>query len=319
MNWCENRFTITAKSVCIEVMLEWVSGSTVPLYRHVVLQGIQFFLAGCAGMLRPVTLTTFPACQQLVRHGAGLSTDANKAYEQWLTLLADNAYLTSDTVRTLMQLYAQSGLATKTWESFAPAARDIMTGLMQRQRDDWFCPVNTDPNAAVIDGEAFWQSLQTYPQQSRPCDLLMILPSRLGSEISGNDGLLSGVTSRYDLYSTIHGTPEPAGQNVCWTRDDVNRLVVTFDTLWAPLSGEVTGELSAQFDAEVRHSFSEPVNGIHGYNCYDQGDHVDSRSTPPDGEDSGRIHVLAPAEAPVSLPAPPAARTGHQSYEQRRG
>jgi hypothetical protein len=319
MNWCENRLTITAKSVCIEVMLEWVSGSAVPLYRHVVLQGIQFFLAGCAGILRPVTLTTFPACQHLVRHGTGLSTDANKAYEQWLKLLSENAYLTSDTVKTLMRLYEQSGLATKTWESFPPAARDIMTGLMQRQHDDWFCPVNAGPESAGIDGETFWQSLQTYPQQSRPCDLLMILPSRLGSEISGNGSLLSGVTSTYDLYSAIHGTPLSAGQNLAWYRDDVNRLVVTFDTLWAPPSGEVTGELSATFDAEVRHSFSEPVNGIHGYNCYDQGDHVDSRQSPPEGEESDRIHVLPPADVPVSLPAPQATTTERQSYEQRRG
>lgn len=319
MNWCENRLTITAKSVCIEVMLEWISGSAVPLYRHAVLQGIQFFLAGCAGVLRPVSLTTFPACQQLVRHGTGLSTDANKAYEQWLTLLEENAYLTSDTVKTLTRLYEQSGLATKTWESFPPQARDIMTGLMLRQRDDWFCPVNTGPDSAGIDGEAFWQSLQTYPQQSRPCDLLMILPSRLGSEISGNGGVLSCVASTYDLYCAIHGTPVPAGQNVGWYRDDVNRLVVTFETLWAPPSGEVTGELSAQFDAEVRHSFSEPVNGIHGYNCYDQGDHVDSRKSPPEGEESGRIHVLPTADVPVPPPASQMATTERQSYEQRRG
>lgn len=319
MNWCENRLTITAKSVCIEVMLEWVSGSAVPLYRHVVQQGIQFFLAGCAGLLRPVTLTTFPACQQLVRHGTGLSTDANRVYEQWLKLLDENVYLTSGNVKTLMRLYEQSGLAAKTWEDFPPAARDIMTGLMQRLRDDWFCPVNTGPDFAGINGDAFWQTLQTYPQHSRPCDLLMILPTRLGSEISGNGGLLSGVTSTYDLYSTIHGAPLSAGQNAGWYRDDINRLVVTFDTLWVPPSGEVTGEISAQFDAEVRHSFSEPVNGIHGYNCYDQGDHVDSRTFPPEDEESGRIHVLPTTDEPESLPAPQMATTEHQSYEQRRG
>lgn len=317
MNWCENRLTITAKSVCIDVMLEWVSGTAVPLYRHAVLQGIQFFLAGCAGVLRPVTTTSFPTCQQLVRHGTGLSTEANKAYEQWLKLLGENAYLTSDVIRTLEQLYQQSGLATKTWASFPSAARDIMTGLMQRQSEEWFCPVNACPDD--IDGEQCWEFLRTFPQHSRPCDLLMILPSRLGSEISGNGALLSGGIQTYDLYCNIHGVPLPAGQNTCWQRDDVNRLVVTFDTLWAPPSGEVIGELSAQFDAEVRHSFSEPVNGIRGYNCYDQGDHVDSRKSPPDSEECDRIHALPVTDAPVALPASPATAMELRSYDQRRG
>ncbi|MCT4711367.1 DUF1281 domain-containing protein [Enterobacteriaceae bacterium H11S18] len=319
MNWCENRLTITAKSVCIDVMLEWVTGSTVPSYRHAVLQGIQFFLAGCAGILRPVTLTSFPACEQLVRHGTGLATDGNKAYEQWLTLLGENVFLTSDHLKTLAQLYQRSGLESKTWDMFPPAARSIMTGLMQRQADEWFCPVNFDPEQGITDGGPYWEYLQTYPQQSRPCDLLMILPSRLGSEISGNSALLSGVAETQELYACIHGTPLPAGQNVNWQRDDINRLVVTFDTQWAPPSGEVTGELSSKFEAEVRHSFSETVNRIHGYNCYDQGDHVDSRRSPPDGEESGRIHVFPPVDEPQPEPPAPTAEAEHRTYDQRRG
>ena len=37
------------------------------------------------------------------------------------------------------------------------------------------------------------------------------------------------------------------------------------------------GELSSVFDCEIRHWYSEPKNGINGYDCYDGGEHMDSK------------------------------------------
>lgn len=50
--WCQNRFEITGKSVCIDVLLQWINGADTPRYRHAILQSIQLFLAGCAGCQR---------------------------------------------------------------------------------------------------------------------------------------------------------------------------------------------------------------------------------------------------------------------------
>ena len=49
--WCHNRLEITGKSVCIDVMLQWINGTDGPRHRHAVQQSIQLCLAGAAGLL----------------------------------------------------------------------------------------------------------------------------------------------------------------------------------------------------------------------------------------------------------------------------
>lgn len=77
--WCHNRLEITGKSVCIDVMLQWIKGTDVPRHRHAVQQSIKLFLAGAAGILKPVRTTSYPPCQGLVRAGTGLSTAAGQS------------------------------------------------------------------------------------------------------------------------------------------------------------------------------------------------------------------------------------------------
>ncbi len=52
--WCQNRFEITGKSDWIDVLLQWINGADTPRYRHALLQSIQLFLEGLAGILKPV-------------------------------------------------------------------------------------------------------------------------------------------------------------------------------------------------------------------------------------------------------------------------
>ncbi|EGI6767369.1 DUF1281 domain-containing protein, partial [Escherichia coli] len=51
--WCQNRFEITGKSVCLDVLTQWIEGCEIPRYRHAIQQSIQLFLAGCAGLVKP--------------------------------------------------------------------------------------------------------------------------------------------------------------------------------------------------------------------------------------------------------------------------
>lgn len=51
--WCQNRFEITGKSVCLDVLTQWIEGCETPRYRHAIQQSIQLFLAGCAGLVKP--------------------------------------------------------------------------------------------------------------------------------------------------------------------------------------------------------------------------------------------------------------------------
>ncbi|WFQ81602.1 hypothetical protein PXH59_17420 [Xenorhabdus sp. SF857] len=48
--WVTNQLDITGKSVCIDVMQQWVCGEEIPRYRQAVLQSLRLFLAGCAGI-----------------------------------------------------------------------------------------------------------------------------------------------------------------------------------------------------------------------------------------------------------------------------
>ncbi|WP_368269340.1 DUF1281 domain-containing protein, partial [Escherichia coli] len=159
------------------------------------------------------------------------------------------------------------------WGNLPENAREIITALMRCQYSDWFGLVGL---SELIDAEACWSRLSDYPEQAQPCDMLMVIPSRLATELNGSGGLLQGISTTTSLYSRIYGVEWPSGHNVRWVRDEMSSLVLLTDTPWYPPSGELVGEISKVFDCEIRHWYSEPVRGIQGYNCYDGGEHTDS-------------------------------------------
>ena len=66
------------------------------------------------------------------------------------------------------------------------------------------------------------------------------------------------------------------------------------------------------FDCEVRHSYSEPVSGLSGYDCYDGGEHVDGHKGTAGASQPGQVLYLVSDEP--ALPAQEAA-----SYREVRG
>ncbi|HEI2455704.1 TPA: DUF1281 domain-containing protein [Escherichia coli] len=271
--WCKNRFEITGKSVCLDVLTQWIEGGEIPRYRHAIQQSIQLFLAGCAGLVKPTRTTQYPPYPALVRHGTGMSSPANQAFEQWLGLLLKDAVLDDETIKAIDRLYHQSCIGAVRWGNLPDNAREIITMLMARQFSDWFGLVGV---SEYIDAEACWNRLSEYPEQAQPCDMLMVIPSRLATELNGSGGLLQGISTTTSLYSRVYGVEWPSGHNVRWVRDEMSSLVLLTDTPWYPPSGELVGEISKVFDCEIRHWYSEPVRGIQGYNCYDGGEHTDS-------------------------------------------
>lgn len=271
--WCQNRFEITGKSVCLDVLTQWIEGCEIPRYRHAIQQSIQLFLAGCAGLVKPTRTTQYPPYPALVRHGTGLSSPANQAFEQWLGLLVKDAVLDEETIKTIDRLYHQTCIGAVRWGNLPDNAREIITALMRCQYSDWFGLVGLSEH---IDAEACWSRLSDYPEQAQPCDMLMVIPSRLATELNGSGGLLQGISTTTSLYSRIYGVEWPSGHNVRRVRDEMSSLVLLLDTPWYPPSGELVGEISKVFDCEIRHWYSEPVRGIQGYNCYDGGEHTDS-------------------------------------------
>jgi hypothetical protein len=293
--WCHNRFEFTGKSVCLDVLTQWITGADVPRHRHAVQQSIQLFLAGCAGILKPVRTTSFPPFQGLVRGGVGLSTPTNQAFEQWLGLLLKDAALNGETIKCIDRLYQQSGLASLKWESIPASARDIIAELITRQYADWFglASSNAEPDVA-----SSWQRLCQYPQRSQPCDMLAVIPTRLITELNGSIGLMKDIATTTTLYGRLYGTEWPSGQAVKWQRNTPNSLTLQMCTPWSPPSGAVIGEMSGLFDCEVRHHYNESVSGIRGYDCYDQGEHVDSMKELSEELQPGQVLYLVSNELP---------------------
>ncbi|MCX8959122.1 DUF1281 domain-containing protein [Erwinia psidii] len=306
--WCHNRFEITGKSVCVDVLTQWITGSDAPGYRHAIQQSIRLFLAGNAGVLKPTCTGACPLFPGLVSHGTGASTVANLAYEQWLGLLLKDAVLDTETVRLTERLYHQSGLGALKWENIPTPSREVMGELFTRQGAEWFgmATFSDAPDPALC-----WERLGLYQERSQPCDMLAVIPTRLAAELNGNGGLLAGASTTESLYIRQYGVAWPSGHDVTWQRPGPNGLTLRFDTPWVPPCGEVIGEISAIFDCEVRHHYEEPVSGIRGYDCYDLGEHVDGHKGQPaalSGQilslfgNDGKVDAGSPAAAPAKLP-----------------
>ncbi|PHM22848.1 DUF1281 domain-containing protein [Xenorhabdus budapestensis] len=298
--WITNQLDITGKSVCIDVMQQWVCGEEAPRYRQAVLQSLRLFLAGCAGILKPTKPLTYAPYPALIR-GTTAQTAQHLAFEQWLMLLQDNALLTGDTIKRIDHLYRQSGLSLLRWENIPEPAREIIASLLIRQYTDWFGMVSWSDSP---DTGACWDRLNVSPTSAQPCDMLMIMPTRLATEINGSSGLLKGIASTVQFYDEHYGLEWPFGHHVRWERRNVSSLTVRFDSPWAPPSAELMGELSAMFDCEIRHWYSEPSGSLKGYDCYDQGEHVDSGNGLPGRENRPALYLVNGEQPEISQALP---------------
>ncbi|CDG16832.1 DUF1281 domain-containing protein [Xenorhabdus doucetiae] len=298
--WCTNQLEITGKSVCIDVMQQWVCGEELPGYRQAVLQSRRLFLAGCAGIFKPTKPQTYTPYPELIR-GTAAPTAHNLAFEQWLKLLQDNVPLSSNNIKLIDSLYRQSAISLMRWDSVPEPARVIIARILTRQYADWFGMAGW--SEAINIGEC-WDRLNDSPESTQPCDMLMIMPTRLATEINGNSGLLKGVATPAQFYTQQYGFEWPFGHRVHWARRHVSSLTVSFDSPWVPPAAELMGALSAIFDCEIRHWYSEPVNGLKGYDCYDQGEHVDSGSGLSGRENRPALYLVNSEKANANLPVP---------------
>ena len=95
-NWCANRLRVTGLAENVSKVRALMRGEVRPLYARAEAEGIQLFLAGCAGLLRPVTDETYAPYPALTAAGRGENTPANAAFTAWLTQLRDGAELTEE-------------------------------------------------------------------------------------------------------------------------------------------------------------------------------------------------------------------------------
>lgn len=272
-DWCTNHLVVTGQSAFVDELQLWVTGNIVPRYRHAVLQSRRLFLAGVAGILKPIKPAFYPPYPGLLGKGTGASSPQNQAFENWLGLLQKDVYLTVENIRLIERWYCQSGIEAVKWENIPLTAQQCMANVLHRKYADWFGMVGVSEE---LDPGGCWSAMVVASNRTVPCDMMAIIPSRLTAEINGSEDFLKGMSSTTSLYGRQYGTEWPAGQNVTVVRECTSCLIVQFDSLGYPPTGELMAALSALYSCQIEHAWHVDETGRKGYDCYDLGEHVKS-------------------------------------------
>lgn len=280
-NWCCNRLRVSGYSEDIGQVRALFAGGGYPSYARASAEGIQLFLAGCAGVLRPVdgahyapypALTDtkgYPSCagEKLAGHD---DVSGNQAFTLWLSCLREGVVLTEARCAYLHELWLASGLTERTWETLTAEQQAVIVTLWQEKYHDWrgtFCTHNP--------AEA-WNRLcrgEAVTHQAVPFDMLLLCPPRLDVEINGyNGGLFSGVPWGFTDTTARCGTKWPYAHdlNISWS--GATTFDADFDTPWSPPSEAVLTALSARYGVTVEHWYAEAGCDYCGYASYTGGE-----------------------------------------------
>lgn len=275
-NWCANRLRVTGLAENVSHVRALMEGNERPLYTRAEAEGIQLFLAGCAGLLRPVTDETYAPFPALTAAGPGEDTPENRAFTQWLVQLRDGAELTDKTCYRLHDLWLATGIRSRKWDVLDDEAQAVMNSLWNRKFFDWSGVrgstvsefwIRTSDCDAIADGSAEF-------------DMHLLLPTRLDVEINGfNGGLLDGIPGGYEFYIAQYGVKWPGGYALEVGDCGPDFLEVDFDTPWSPPDGRVFEALSKRFSVTVEHWYAESGCSFCGFALYSDGELTDSLSS----------------------------------------
>ena len=141
----------------------------------------------------------------------GIASSQNLAFEHWFGMLKADVPLTGENIRLIERLYRQSGIDAVKWENSPNVAKERMADVLSRQYADWFGLVEVSPD---IDAGICWERLSVMPGYTAPCDMLMLILTRLATELNGSGGLLRDVPSTTALYGRQYGVEWPAGHAI---------------------------------------------------------------------------------------------------------
>lgn len=275
-NWCANRLRVSGSEENVEQALKFVRGGGRPAYGRAVLQGIGFFLAGCAGLLRPVSAVDYAPFPGLTAAGRGEKTPENRAFTAWLNRLQAGCLLTDKACASLNGLWLTVAGRLPDWSALTDAQRDAMNALWKRQYFDWR---EASGAADVVAAWAAVRDAENRGATSPPLDMLALCPPRLEVEINGFNGrLLKGVTAGYDDYVHRYGTKSAAAYELNISRHDVAAFDADFDTPWSPPSEAVLAALSARFNVTVDHFYAEAGCDYCGFALYSDGEQTEACS-----------------------------------------
>ena len=104
-NWCANRLYFYGEEADIAGIRNLLSGELTSHFLRAEQEGIQLFVAGCAGILRPVEDFTYAPFPALTQAGKGSNSPENIAFSRWLTSLQEEVELSKDNCHLLHRLW----------------------------------------------------------------------------------------------------------------------------------------------------------------------------------------------------------------------
>lgn len=163
LSWCQNRLEITGKSVCLDVMQPWI-----------------------AGILKPVRAVDYAPYPMLTASGTGAQTSPDQAFQHFIELLEQDAWLDTKTLSRMEKITLQSGIDALRLEAIPFSARQIMAQLMVVHYADWFDVAGA---GGQFDPQERREWLSIMLETTCPCDMQMVMPSRLTTELNGDTAL----------------------------------------------------------------------------------------------------------------------------------
>ncbi|EMM3430055.1 DUF1281 domain-containing protein [Klebsiella aerogenes] len=103
-NWCANRLYFYGEEADIAGIRNLLSGELISHFLRAEQEGIQLFVAGCAGILRPVEDFTYAPFPALTQAGKGSNSPENIAFSRWLTSLQEQVELNKDNCHLLVSV-----------------------------------------------------------------------------------------------------------------------------------------------------------------------------------------------------------------------
>lgn len=329
-NWCANRLYISGSHEQISDVKKLMKGELYPLYQEAIKKSIKFFIAGCAGIVKPIqtieqdVTLLFNKSNALIPYELGEVNYANQAFTQWLNLLKTDPSLTKEVSEKVIALYQQSGLAGTSLEAISLEQLAVINQLFETQQFDWLGSLKYDPKNIG----AYWQQFDEKPTECIEFDMRLVIAPKLIPEIVGYNGHLMGDTigqlSSYQSYNTLYGIKWPYGaflhleeltpnvitnQSVDSTDNSLlepsnmdsaiqESILVDFDTPWCQPNKSVLEALSKQYQCTIEHYYCEAGCGFGGYDSYHCGDRVNSVQddlTYSEPDEDGITEVIGPS------------------------
>lgn len=274
-NWCANRLRVTGPESEVSKVRTLMEGSAdVPGYLRAAGEGIQLFLAGCAGLLQTVTPTEYAPYPALT-NALGRNTPENRAFSEWVVQLREGAELTPETCGLLHALWLASGLRSMTWEVLTAEQQAVITALWEKKRGDWQTTLYGQNLSEV------WNRLcreEQPPCRTLPFDMLQLLPPRLDAEINGYNGrLLEGITDGFTDAVDRCGTKWPHAHDLNLSYFADTSFDADFDTPWSPPSPEVLCALTERYGVTAEHWYAEAGCDYCGWATYSGGVQLEER------------------------------------------